>query len=243
MVDTFAPERYAVEYLNLQKTRKILWIGWPAIAELQGDAILTNWYNYSRAIELVNMQSPEEFLNWVDALEVESIVMATGAKCHQPGFCVFLEKYTELVFERGPVQVYALKPAFLFKSELLSNRDFSQGLKEWEGSGKLIPGGKTVEVSGPHPLYQNVPAKAGRRYLYSVHARCIDKPGPFRVQVNWHDSKGGFINASITVTQCTTEWQEVKKILRAPPGTAEALVYATGHTTDPVEIDRLSFQH
>lgn len=68
----------------------------------------------------------------------------------------------------------------------------------------------------------------GRLIVYS--ARAIQgKDVPMRLQVNWHDSQGKFINAFIDVVKVGAKPKDHSAMLVAPGNAAYGLVYATLH--------------
>ncbi|NDE42993.1 MAG: hypothetical protein EB073_01620, partial [Burkholderiaceae bacterium] len=61
-----------------------------------------------------------------------------------------------------------------------------------------------------------VSVRPGVKYQNSVVARCFQGPSMGRVQINWLDKDGKFINASIKTFDCSHDWTEYSMIVIAP---------------------------
>lgn len=68
-----------------------------------------------------------------------------------------------------------------------------------------------------------------RFIVYRAHAIDAGVTVPMRLQVNWSDSKGRFLGATITVVGVTHDVHNYLAILSAPPEAAGAQVYANLH--------------
>lgn len=240
---SFRPERAMVEYLNLQHYSRVVWFGHSFAAGATPQIILTNWYNYGESKAFALLENPEEYLAWLQRLEVSTLAFAQdGRNCKKPGFCEFIEKYTQPVYARDGVEVRIVREEFHKVVELLSNGGFDAGIDGWGGAivAPIVHPG-AVNVSVDAPLVQDVAAEAGERYRYALRVRCAGPQTDYRMQVNWLDKSRRFIEPSIAVGSCASEWKTDSVEFTAPRDTAFATVYANSHTTSAVEIDYVSF--
>ena len=83
---------------------------------------------------------------------------------------------------------------------------------------------------------QAVAVSSGRRYMNAVTARCYKEKTLGRIQVNWLDAKGQFVNTDIQTFECSKEWTTHAMEVIAPVNAAVAVVYTTGHTSIPLEF-------
>ncbi|WP_454876729.1 hypothetical protein [Pseudomonas farris] len=111
--------------------------------------------------------------------------------------------------------------------------------KYWSGSVHLLKDSMGVEV-GPGPessnvLSQRFSAKAGE--MLKVQAIAVNNgknAGKGRLQINWIDQQGQFINASISIFHATSEPKKYNKVFVAPINAVEGVVYVTPHDKDSI---------
>ncbi|UZE19662.1 hypothetical protein LOY70_08705 [Pseudomonas sp. B21-054] len=116
---------------------------------------------------------------------------------------------------------------------------FFDDSKFWSGHPHLLKDSLGVEV-GPgadnsNILSQRFSTKAGD--VLKVQAVALNsrkRSGKGRLQINWIDQQGQFINTSISIFNATSEPKKYNKIFVAPSNAAEGIVYVTPHDKDSV---------
>jgi hypothetical protein len=98
-----------------------------------------------------------------------------------------------------------------------------------------------VLVDHDHVLWQRVPIVGGRPYRYAVQARCHREPAEVRLQVIWHRPDGS-TSLSFRNVGCLPDWIEEESVFTAPPDAVHAVVFATGHGKEKVEVRGVSFR-
>jgi hypothetical protein len=87
-----------------------------------------------------------------------------------------------------------------------------------------------------------VKVTGGHNYLNTVVQRCSNEHTIGRIQVNWLDISGSFINTDIVTYDCSMDWAERTMEVVSPENAITAVVYATGHTSVPLEFKHISFR-
>ena len=98
-----------------------------------------------------------------------------------------------------------------------------------------------VLVDHDHVLWQRVPIVGGRPYRYAVQVRCHREPADVRLQVIWHRPDGS-TSLSFRNVGCLPDWIEEEAVFTAPPDAVHAVVFATGHGKEEVEVRGVSFR-
>jgi hypothetical protein len=153
---------------------------------------------------------------------------------------------------RGGVHVYGLDvggpstASAATGAQLLQNPDFedavSTGPVGWERVGSPVynrsagqaHGGISSVTVGTDDLYVSSAASAqsGECYELSVAMRSDEQGSVGRLQMNWLDANGAFMDAQLAgvrVVGASPEWQTPRVQLRAPTGAGGVRVYATAH--------------
>lgn len=235
----------------------------PLVAGLKSDALYVNWYNNSWQLAFFATQTDEALASLLNSKNVNYLIIdshwnASGnvskkqlsllehvsTKISQFG-SITVRRFNEdyrLMDESQPMNgpVTNVSPS---NKELLINPEFSE-TKGWALSPNTISNDKAkiLITSVTSPASQTVPVSAGQHYRNTVIARCYKEKTQGRVQVNWSDSNGQFIQPDIQVFDCTTDWHEHSIEVTAPTNSAYATVYATGHTGTFVEFKSVSFK-
>jgi len=232
------PIRNAVELvnrLNIEKTPVAVFAD-PLTAGLSGDALYSNWYNMAFNKEIASVQSEQDLANILRKRGVNFIILNSnwnGLNCCSGG----VEKVSFKIAEYGSLSIRKIKTEYQFKTELLSNPDFTS-IKGWSLSTgvKFDTTAGFLLVSVTDPVVQTVTVSPGGRYLNTVGARCAKEPTPGRVQINWLDIKGQIVNTDIKTFDCSPTWAEHAMEVTAPTNAVYAAVFVTGHTTIPLEF-------
>lgn len=244
------PMRNVVELvnrLNIEKTPVAVFAD-PLTAGLSGDALYTNWYNMAFNKEIASVQSEQDLANILLKRGVNFIILNSnwnGVNCCSGGVekQAFVEKVSLKIAEYGSLSIRKIKTEYQFKTELLSNPDFTS-IKGWSLSPEVKYDTATgvLLVSVTTPVVQTVTVSPGGRYLNTVDARCAKEPTPGRVQINWLDIKGQIVNTDIKTFECSPAWAEHAMEVTAPPNAVNAVVFVTGHTAIPLEFKRNSLR-
>jgi hypothetical protein len=159
----------------------------------------------------------------------------------------------------GPVAVVSAprgrEMVRILGKELLENPSFEPGpgalLAGWQPvgnpgfdvSGRSSHGGvAAVHASSTSDLLvQSVAVRAGDQYLLSIHARATEGDQQARLQVNWHDSGGKPISASLEAVPVGPQWKRYEALVQAPAQAGTAIVYATPEVGSSVWYDDFSF--
>lgn len=147
------------------------------------------------------------------------------------------------LMSKGGLILYAVAPDARFPVERIAGPRFEDRAKAWtrHGAALVEEAGGAVVVSASNVLYQSVAVTGGAKYRYTVEARCHGSRAPLRMQVIWH-LRGGGTSAHARSLPCAADWTEESDVITAPPDAELAIVYATGHSADPVEIRRVSLR-
>jgi len=227
-------------------SRPVAVFGSPLAAGLMSDALYPNWYN-NRFQSAINFsKSSQDIANVLIDNGVEYIILEAnwnGAGCCGPEKQKMIEDATVKISDLGLISVRKLSEEFYFRKELLVNPELKGGLG-WnvapgvgydKSNGALI-----VDINSS--ASQAIGVTPGIKYRNSVVARCFQAMGTGRVQVNWLDKDGRFIDASIKTFECTREWAEHSMDVIAPKGAKTGVVYVVGHSSIPLEYQRSSFK-
>lgn len=240
------PEQQLVRVIDAMQFRRVLWLGMPLIAGADTRVAVTNWHGgWSQVQAFRSLASADGLRQWIGAGKFDAIaVAADGNPCARPFVCEFLEADTTKVYANGNVALYVPDPALLYSREMLANGGFDHDASAWGGAGEYVAADGAVLVSADKPFSQVVPVAAGASYALEVEGRCAPgRDAPFRNQVNWLDAKGGFLDASISVVECSADYARRMDIVTAPAGAATAVVYVSGQEAgEPAEVTRVSFR-
>lgn len=237
------PLRNAVElvnHLNIGRT-PIAVFGNPMTAGLSADALYPNWYNFKFQGEVASIKTDIDVASILSKRGVDFVILDSswngvgglgGAETR-----ALIEKVTDQLAGYGSISIRKIRSDYRFKTELLSNPDFAS-MSGWG----LSPGAKydvatgVVQANVASSATQAVAVSSGQLYLNAVIARCFKEKTLGRIQVNWLDAKGQFVNADIQTFECSTDWAAHAMEVTAPLNAAVAVVYTTGHTSVPLEF-------
>lgn len=238
------PLRNAVDLVNSLNAGRtpVVVLGQPMTAGLVSDALYPNWYNYRFQAAINSVQSDQDLVDMLLDKKVDFLILDSSWKGtkEQHGL---VETVTDRIAEFGAITVRKIKAEYRFKKEMLVNPTFVAA-KGWElvGDARLDSKEGTVLVSVASPAVQVIRISPGRRYLNTVVARCDDKETQGRVQVNWSDANGQFIDTNIRTFECSADWSKHEVEVTAPTNAVNAAVYATGHSQTSLKFKQVSFR-
>jgi len=236
------PIRNAVELVNNLNSRRspVAVFSSPLTAGLNSDGLYPNWYNHRFQVKVSETKTADDMAQLLMDQGVDYVILDSNWGISDKR--MLIENVTQKIAASGSITVRKLNDSYRFQNELLKNTDFS-ALDGWVLSTVkpvLVAGRVTVTVATP--AAQSVSVVSGRRYQNSVTALCADQPTQGRVQVNWLDSKGGFITTNINVFDCATVETTQSMEVTAPANASTAIVYATAHGSLPIIITKVSFR-
>jgi hypothetical protein len=238
------PIRNAVEVINKLNLNRspVAVFAHPLTAGLSSDALYANWYN-PKFYKMINESTTEQ--------EIAAVLLEQGVKFILldenwnviPGKIEFIKNIVEPIYKFGPISVNRFNSInHQFKKELLKNPNFLS-MEGWsissEGIHVKLEG--VIQTSINAPATQLVNVIPGKQYLNSVTARCIKGLTLGRVQVNWMNQKGEFISTNIKTFECNSSFTKETLEVTAPSSARSAIIYATSHTTTPIEFKEVSF--
>ena len=240
------PIRQAIDLVNVlnQKHERVALITQDVFAaELKGDALYSNWYNFQFEKAISSVSNPETMLEVFKRFKTHIIILdhSWGKKAE---LIEIISKNTILVADLGRFSVRVLRDIpITYGAEILLNSDFSS-LEAWSvSSGAVVVASeKKVIVNVAEPVTQAVSVAGQKNYLNEVTAQCDKATTQGRVQINWLDANQKFLEASIQVFECTKEWATYRQEVVSPEAAVTAVVYATSHTTDKIQINRVSLK-
>lgn len=237
------PIRLAVALVNeLNATREPVAVFGPTMAAgLRADALYPNWYNYRFQSAVLQAKTPEEMAGVL--YEHRSDYFILDVAWPNPAARALLEQMGETVAEFGQISVRSVRKEFRFGRERLRNPDF-QAIEGWAlgREARFDHEQRFVEVTGPSPATQVVEALPKHRYVYALTARCASSKTSGRLQINWVDASMKFIEASIRVFECDSDWTDHQMEVISPQNAAHAVVYATAHGPKEIQVRRVSLR-
>lgn len=227
-----------VNQLNVWKSPVMVY-GPPLTAGLFSDALYSSWYNHKFQTLIQNANSAQDIIKILLNEGVDYVIL--DKRWRSPEKRLIINEATEEVANLGYISVRELSLKNRFNTELLKDTFFTVN-NYW-----YIPPGvkKTVDgviVSKDAPATQVVSVTSGRRYLLSVKSSCLTKPSSARLQVNWLNAMSNLISSNIQVFNCTKIPESKSMQVVAPNGAIKAVIYATGHTQEPLIINNVSFK-
>lgn len=242
-VEMRAPTRPSVQLVNLLNTEQapVAFFSQPFGAGLQADALYPNWYNYEFKEKIDKVKDAESLANVLNEYGVNYVLLEE--QWGESKLRDSIAQATRVIAQFGSVEVRAIRDEYRYEKEKLTNPELT-GTAGWtlsSGAKANLDKG-TFLVSVDAPAVQTVGVRGGTRYMLEVTSRCSGEPAQGRSQVNWYDENHEFIDVSIKVFECTPHWQARNEIVIAPRAAKFASVYATSHTTTPIEISGISFR-
>ena len=231
-----------VNALNIDQT-PVAVFGTPQIAGLTANALIANWYNYKWRDAFIAVKTSQDVVDIFSKNHADFIITDIA----EPGMLLqreLLDKVTIKIAQFGSISVLKLNHDFLLNNELLLNPSFNS-IDGWilNAPAHLEINTNTIVVSEVAPATQSIKISPLQTYKNSVVARCYKGVTTLgRVQVNWIDDKGNIISPSIKVFECKSNWQETSMEVTAPINSVSAFVFASSHTSTPLEFKSISFK-
>jgi hypothetical protein len=232
------PIRNAVELVNQLNVGRspVAVFAHPLTAGIKSDVLYSNWYNFRFQADINTANTLGEVANVLLRRGVDLVILDSNWSGGVEKRALIIDA-TELIAEYGSISVRRVKKDYRFKTELLKSPDFSL-IDNWS----LSPGAeydvasKIIIANVAASATQAIAVSPGLRYLNTVVSRCSKSPSVGRIQINWLDFKGKFVNVDIKTFECTPEWAEYSMEVAAPSSATLAIVYVTGHTGTPIEF-------
>ncbi|MDE0002016.1 MAG: hypothetical protein OXQ29_04930 [Rhodospirillaceae bacterium] len=238
-----APVRRAVELVNLVNTHRfpVAFFAAPLAADLKSSALFWNWYNLAFVGELRDASDSAALAQVLRGNRARYLIVDRFYQDRMGRIGEQAQAIGELLGRFGPIAVYRLKDDWFYREELIRSPDRFDA-PDWQHRQPVqLKQSGTVVASERGSIVQSVPVVAGEFYRSSVLARCADRAGFGRVQVNWLH-RDHVVTSSIKVFPCRTAWSEEIQELVAPAGAVRASVYGTSHDGTPVEIGKVSLR-
>ena len=235
------PVRSAIELvnrLNIQISPVAVFAA-PVTAGIIGDALYTDWTNVKFQTEINTIKTEQDLANILVKRGVDFVILDSNWNCCSDSAekKAIIEKVTRQIAEYSSISVRKIKPEYRFREELIVNPSFTS-INGWV----LAPGARydaeagIILASERSNATQAVSVSPGRHYLNTVVERCAAKTTLGRMQINWLDDHGKFINADGDTFECYPDWTEHTMEVTAPPNAKTAIVYTVGHTLIPLEF-------
>jgi hypothetical protein len=238
------PIRNAVQLVNVLNVHNtpVVVFGSPQTAGLTADSLNTNWHGHLWLDAFMAVKTTQDVVDIFVKNHIDFII-ADIPESKMLVQRALLDKVTIKIAQFDSISILKINHDFLFKKELLQNPTFNT-IDGWvlNGGAHFEANRNSIIVSEVAPATQSVEINPGRLYKNKVVARCYKENIQGRVQVNWHDSSGRMIRPDIRVFTCTSDWQETTMEVTAPINAASALIYASGHTSVPLEFKSVSFK-
>lgn len=236
------PIRNAIELVNNLNTGRtaVAVFSSPLTAGLNSDGLYPNWYNYRFQAKVSETKTSGDMADLFMDQGVDYVILDNNWGTLEKR--MMIEGVTQKLNASGSITVRKLDDSYRFQTELLKNPGFLafDGWTFFTNKSGQAAGQVAVTVTAP--ASQPVSVVPGRRYQNSVTAMCADQPTQGRVQVNWLDSKGGFITTDINVFNCSSAETSHSMEVTAPANASTAIVYATAHGNLSVIITKVSFR-
>ncbi len=227
-----------VNQLNMGRT-PVAVLSSPLTAGLAADGLYPSWYNHKFQTLINTANTDREVAKVLLGKGVDFVILDTSWGDAQKRSLI--ENATEKISDLGSVSVRSLRKEYLFKTELLKNTG-TFDTEAWSRAEGVVmtPTGEAV-VTVTSTATQIVPVTQGHRYLNANVALCKDQPAQGRLQVNWLDAKAQFVSTDIRLFDCTNLPVKHSMEVIAPPKSAFAAVYVSGHTSIPLVFKEVSF--
>lgn len=238
------PLRVAIRLVNqLNRGMAPVALFGPAMAaDLHADVLTPNWYNPTFALAVRGATTPDALGELLASRRVRHLLLAASWQDEPSRERV--RAVSHEVHTIGDVSVRVLDERFRFRRELLRAGRFEDPAAWGIDAGARLEPGRGVVVHVAAPAVQRVEVIAGREYCLRAEVLRVDPMTPVdaRLQINWIGADGGLVHCDIQVFACQAEATTPSMDVVAPPGAVAALVYATGHSTNPVLFAGLSFR-
>lgn len=236
------PVRLAVELLNrinLSRSPVAFLTDDTFAAGLNADALYPHWYNHVFETAVFGAFTAEALAAVLLGYNAQYVLL--DDRWGETWMRSVAAEATEEITRIGTVSVRRLAADYQFATELLRNADLQEQAGWDMGVGVVFAEGQ-VRVNAFAPITQRVPVVPGRRYRNSVTARCDETETQGRVQINWLDEDGDFLNVSATLFTCTTDWSTHVQLADAPENARFAEVYGTSHGDQNILLAEVSLR-
>lgn len=239
-----APQRDLVAIVNgmAGDTSRVAFLGQPSGAGLRGTALYANWYNPRLLKKLREATSVEAVSEIYGALRVSYSIADEVGIARFPVVEEFLSRRATVISRVNHAALYKTESSVLYSRELLANNRFKRGLESWMGErAEPLADGMRLEASGllAQPAAEAVRPAAS--YLYSVKFRCPEGKGSLRLQINWGQEEGRFLQGSASDLRCRNSAARQEEIeFHAPRKSRSMMLYAVAGAAGPVVVESLS---
>lgn len=129
-------------------------------------------------------------------------------------------------------------------TDLFNAGEFAAGWPNWRRNGdvRIAAGSGAARVTMNETLIRHVSIDDSANYRCTLEARSEEPGAPVRLQINWHDSAGEFLGATIETRACGPQWTVYTQDLKPPAGATTGIVIVAGHTPAPVLVRRVSLR-
>jgi hypothetical protein len=210
-------------------------------------------------------RTPQRLATWLRRRGYKYVMLTQQALSTESAAFIkfpFLDDYTRLIYSQAGINIYRLSDqphSSVASPNLLQNPGFesldsNRAPVGWQLFGtpaivhnaqKARMGGVAVEVDTKNTLVQRVPVKGGQIYTLSHYTQADTLDQRARLQINWEDAGGRFLDASITVVPVKINWYQYRLTVKAPDQAAAARIYLsaqdTGSSATGVRLDDIRF--
>lgn len=235
------PIRLAVDLINnLNKSQDPVFVyASPLVAGINSDVIYPNVYNWKMADFISKVKSSYDLLDEFNRQNIKYLVIDN--KHGDSSIRSMISNVSELVERIGPLEVRRVQESMQFGKQLLINPNLN-GVDGWS-----IPniGSKNTRdlfiANVDFPITQMVAVKAFKNYKLTILSECISDGVVGRLQVNWLNETGGFVDTTIETYFCSQKPTEESMTLKAPKNSSVAVIYLSSHSSLPIRYLRASF--
>jgi hypothetical protein len=234
-IESRVPMRRAVEIvneINLNNSPVAILSKAPYFSGLKSTPLIGWWYNYGFSKSIFEKNDSNELGNYLSSLGVMYLIVEDGWAASDKIDSINL--ISDPVKRIGPIMIRVLNSSFKFKNKIIDTNGFINGWNLSPGSRVSLDG--SVEVTVESPATKLVQVNGGQEYLYEATSNCTDHITEGRLQINWMNSSGNFISASIKTFNCTSEDKTYTEIFYAPPKAVTAIVYASSHSKNSIRF-------
>jgi hypothetical protein len=246
----YKPQRIAVEHLNNLNINKkpVAVFSESAMAGLRSHALYQSWYNPQFSADILDTFNEVDMLQVLNVWDVEYVLINREWPFTNRKEYIF--SISDKIASYGKNDLlkvnYSLASDMSNESkrkELIKNNTFEENLENWNYSEANLFFGEGIIASVISPVSQAVPIFNNKIYRYSLKSRCADKNGvPGRLQINWLDENGEFIDTNIELFECVNTYKEYSLSLRSPVNAKYAVVIIGSHTEDNLIFKSVSLK-
>jgi hypothetical protein len=229
--------------LNIEKT-PVLFLSHPLAAGLKSEALYPNWYNLRVQNSMQKIQNKKEMLEFFYRENISFVLIdqywnttAFDVKVQK----LLINEITDKVLDQKNIQIRKIKEEYDFTHENIRNGNL-ESLADWHFDNFNIINklDNSVLADVIHPLTQSIDAVGNKIYRVNLITSCSTKLTQLRAQINWYDSRGIFIDTSISVFDCSDQKSSKQFDFVSPPNTKSGVVYMSGHTNIPIKFYSIS---